>query len=272
MSVSLETLNRHTFVCGATGSGKSQTVRHLLDTVSRLPQPVPWLVIEPAKAEYARMAGRLADLGDRGTVLRLRPGEVDAVAAGFNPLEPCPGVDRGLRFPLQTHLDLVRALFLAAFDAQEPFPQVLAAALTRCYQDFGWDLVTGRPRTGLHAASYPTLADLQRVAKLVVTEIGYGPDVANNVRGFVDVRLNSLRLGTPGRFLEGAHPISIADSLSSRVVVELEDVGDDQDKAFLMGMLLIRIVEHLRLVHARQQAEGADEPSLRHLLVIEEAH
>jgi uncharacterized protein len=54
-------LNRHVFVCGATGSGKSQTVRHLLESAART--GIPWLVIEPAKAEYRLMAARLREAG-----------------------------------------------------------------------------------------------------------------------------------------------------------------------------------------------------------------
>ncbi len=77
-------------------------------------------------------------------VIRVRPGDLDQPAAGISPLEPAPGPG-GIRFPLQTHADLLRALFLAAFDADEPFPQVLAAALTRCCEQAGWDLVTGEP-------------------------------------------------------------------------------------------------------------------------------
>ncbi|MGH3452163.1 MAG: helicase HerA-like domain-containing protein, partial [Haloechinothrix sp.] len=47
LALSRDMLNRHTFVCGATGSGKSMTVRHLLTEASRV--GLPWLVIEPAK-------------------------------------------------------------------------------------------------------------------------------------------------------------------------------------------------------------------------------
>ena len=53
----------------------------------------------------------------------------------------------GRRFPLQTHADLVRALFLASFAADEPFPQVLSAAVTRVYEQAGWDLALGEPAT-----------------------------------------------------------------------------------------------------------------------------
>jgi len=50
LGVPLASLNRHVFVCGATGAGKSQTVRHLLESATGA--GIPWLVIEPAKAEY----------------------------------------------------------------------------------------------------------------------------------------------------------------------------------------------------------------------------
>ncbi|MGH3377717.1 MAG: ATP-binding protein [Actinoallomurus sp.] len=252
------TLNRHTFVCGATGAGKSQTVRHLLAQASRA--GVPWLVVEPAKAEYSLMDRRLAALGQ--DVIVIRPGDVDTAPAGFNPLEPVAG------FPLQAHADLLRTLFLAAFEAQEPFPQILAAALTRCYEELGWDLTLGLPAHSGRATRYPTLGDLQRVAAAVVDEIGYGKEIAGNVAGFIKVRLSSLRLGTAGRFFEGGHPLSFDELCRRNVVLQIEDMGDDADKAFFMGAVLMRLSEHLRMA-SRREPRGS---RLVHLTVIEEAH
>ncbi|MEX5713296.1 ATP-binding protein, partial [Parafrankia sp. FMc6] len=270
LPVPRSTLNRHGFVSGATGSGKSQTVRSLLESLARAADPVPWLVLEPAKAEYARMAGRLAGHSE---VIVIKPGRLDAPPAALNPLEPEPG------FPLQSHIDLVRALFLAAFEAHEPFPQVLARALTVCYTDTGWDLVAGQMRPEYRPRfrddepavpvrpRYPTLGDLQRTAARVVENIGYGAEVTADVRGFVDVRIGSLREGTPGRFFEGGHPIDVGALLTRNVVFELEDITNDQDKAFLLGAVLIRIVEHLRVKYG-----SAGTGELRHVLVVEEAH
>jgi uncharacterized protein len=255
-------LNRHTFVCGATGAGKSQTIRHLLEAATAA--RVPWLVVEPAKAEYQLMAARLPG----AEVIRVRPGEPGGIPAGINPLEPAAG-PAGSRFPLQTHADLVRALFLAAFEAEEPFPQVLAAALTRCYEQAGWDLALGEAATGSAVPAYPSLGDLQGAAEQVVGEIGYGREITDNVRGFIKVRISSLRLGTTGRFFEGGHPLDFAKLLQRNVVFEIEDVGDDQDKAFLMGTVLIRLTEHLRMRH---RGHGPAAPGLRHLTVVEEAH
>ena len=63
-AVPLPTLNRHALVTGATGAGKSQTVRHLLEQLAAA--GLPWLVIEPVKSEYPAVAGRLAGPGGRG--------------------------------------------------------------------------------------------------------------------------------------------------------------------------------------------------------------
>jgi uncharacterized protein DUF87 len=283
--VPLDSLNRHVFVCGATGGGKSQTVRALLEAASQA--GVPWLVVEPAKAEYRLMAARLA--GSGAEVVRIRPGQADAVAAGLNPLEPAAD-GAGRRFPLQTHADLVRTLFLAAFQSEEPFPQVLSAALTRVYEEAGWDLALGEPLTPGLTPGYPGLADLQRTAEQVVRGIGYGPETSADVLGFIRVRLSSLRHGTTGRFLDGGHPIDFTRLLRRNVVLEIEDVGDDRDKAFLMGTVLLRLVEHLRLERREGFGGGAPEESgppdgsgrlgagpgqpggLRHLTVFEEAH
>ena len=268
-AVSADSLNRHVFVCGATGAGKSQTVRCLLEAASE--RGIPWLVVEPAKAEYRLMASRLPG----AEVIRIRPGEPDAIAAGLNPLEPADDAAGG-RFPLQTHADLVKALFIASFQAEEPFPQVLSAALGRVYEEAGWDLALGEPcgyplegrPHGIGEAAYPTLTSLQRAAERVVAEIGYSQRVTDDVLGFIRVRLASLRHGTTGRFLEGGHPLDFAALLRRNVVLEIEDVGDDADKAFLMGTVLIRLAEYLRLTHRT----AGRVPGLAHLTVVEEAH
>ena len=50
-------------------------------------------------------------------------------------------------------------------------------------------------------------------------------------------------------------------------MLALEDVANDEDKAFVIGTLIIRIVEHLRL-----RSKGVPSGGLRHVIVLEEAH
>ncbi|WP_019632882.1 ATP-binding protein [Actinomadura atramentaria] len=260
-AVPRSTINRHVFVTGATGAGKSQTVRHLLEQLTRA--GVPWLAIEPAKSEYAAMAGRIADLG--GPVTVVNPSDPASVPLSVNPLAPEPG------YPVQAHIDMVRALFQAAFDAEEPFPQIMAQALQRVYENNGWDVVTGGGVPGsLIEPTVPTLEQLQDAALQVITDVGYGREMMADVQGFVDVRLRSLRIGSAGRFFEGGHPADIGGMLRDNIVLAIEDVANDEDKAFLMGTLIIRIVEHLRMRSRGAARDGA--PALRHVIVIEEAH
>ncbi len=263
------TLNRHALITGATGSGKSATVRHLLGQLAKA--EVPWLVVEPVKSEYAAFAGRIAPgLG----VTIINPADPAAIPLAINPLAPEPG------FPVQAHIDMVRALFLAAFDAREPFPQIMSQALQRVYEACGWDPVTGTGRPGaVVPPAIPTLAQLQAAAIEVIEDVGYGRELQADVRGFVDVRLRSLRTGSAGRFFEGGHPADVAELLRRNAVLAIEDVANDEDKAFLIGTLIIRIVEHLRLRSRAWRDGGAGAGGaagaaggLRHVMVIEEAH
>jgi len=271
LAVPLDTLNRHALVTGATGSGKSQTVRHMLEQLTGA--GVAWLAVEPVKAEYGAMAARLAGTSTTGTapageegreaaVTLINPADPESVPLSVNPLEPEPG------YPVQAHIDMVRALFLAAFDAQEPFPQIVSQALQRVYEECGWDPLTGGGRADLNVPpAVPTLARLQAAALSVIEDVGYGRELRADMRGFVDVRLRSLRTGSAGRFFEGGHPADIGALLSRNVVLALEDVANDEDKAFLIGTLLIRVTEHLRLRSKTDPADG-----LRHVIVLEEAH
>ncbi len=247
--VSEQNLVRHTLVTGATGSGKTETVKRLVHGIGEILDR-PWLIIEPAKSEYRHL--RFGPDGGQAPVV-IRPGEPKMPPIRFNPFEPEPG------FPLRTHVDLVLALFLAAFEPVDPLPQILAAAIERTYTAAGWHIPVGS-LDGVDRApvpdDYPTLTDLQRAADDVIDGIGYAGETLGNVRGFVNVRLRSLRLGTAGGMLERGYPVDFGALMEERVVIELDDIGNDQEKSFLMGVVLVRLYEYLRVQIEREAAQG----------------
>ena len=129
LEVPLNSLTRHVLVCGVTGSGKSTTVRHLLSELASI--GIPFLVLEPAKAEY-RCLANLPGLKEPVQVVTVSEELVNPLRV--NPLAPAAGGSVAL------HLDLLKSLFSASFGLWAPLPQVLESCLHRLYERYGWDL------------------------------------------------------------------------------------------------------------------------------------
>lgn len=250
-------LTRHAFVTGVTGSGKTNTVFHLLRQAAE--RGVPFLVLEPAKTEYRALL-RDPDLGPDLRILTL--GNENVSPLRLNPFEVPEGI------PVAVHLDLLRSVFNAGFGMWTPLPQILEKSLHAVYTDRGWDLTTGTNRrldtTSERADAFPTLGELVRKVEEIVPRLGYEEKVTGDLRAALSTRLNSLRTGGKGRMLDSRRSLPLSELLGRPTVIELEGMGDDDDKAFMMGLLMIRLVEHRRI-------EG-DTEGLRHLLVVEEAH
>jgi hypothetical protein len=149
-----------------------------------------------------------------------------------------------------------------------PLPQVLEVCLHEVYADRGWDVATNtnyrlEPDDD-RWLSFPTLSELLGKVDDVVDELGYDEEVTSDIRAALKTRLNSMRSGAKGRMLDAQRSVEMAELLGNASVLELEGLGDDDDKAFVMALLIARLAEERRV-----QGEA---PSLRHLLVVEEAH
>ncbi|MFD5522457.1 ATP-binding protein [Streptomyces sp. NPDC127066] len=250
-------LTRHAFVTGVTGSGKTNTVFHLLRRVADL--HIPFLVLEPAKTEYRVL------LRDEGLIPQLQiftPGNETVSPFRLNPFEVPEGI------PLAVHLDLLRSVFNASFGMWAPLPQIIEVSMHGIYADRGWDVTTDTNRrldeTTDRMQAFPTLTDLVRKVEAVVPQLGYEDKITGDLRAALCTRLNSLRTGGKGRMLDVHRSLPVELLLGRPTVLELEGMGDDDDKAFMMGLLMIRLAEHRR---TQGDVEG-----LRHLLIIEEAH
>lgn len=250
-------LVRHTFVTGVTGSGKTNSVFHLLKGANAL--GVPFLVVEPAKAEYRALLDD-PDLGADLQVFTL--GNENLSPFRLNPFEFPDGI------PVGVHIDLLRSVFHASFGMWTPLPQVLETCLYRIYEDRGWDVTANRNRRldadADRAAAFPTLTDLVVAAEETAGQLGYDERVTADIRAALRTRLNALRTGGKGRMLDVQRSLPLQLLLDHPTVLELEGMGDDDDKAFVMGLVMIRLAEQRRV---QGEHEGQ-----AHLLVIEEAH
>ncbi len=259
LALQLDHLTRHALVVGVTGSGKTNTVLGIVDQVWRR-HGIPFLVIEPAKTHYRDL---LANKGFEG--LRIFcPGLGDVAPFRLNPFEFPPGVS------VQTHIANLYAAFNAAFVLYSPMPYVLERSLGEVYQERGWDLSTGEHperkirSNRLPSALFPTLTQLHRKVGDVVERLGYDTRITMDVRAGLQARIDSLRTGQKGQTFDCPRSFPFEELLQKPCVLELSHIGSDEEKAFLMGLFLMRLYE-ARI--AAGEAEG-----LQHITVVEEAH
>jgi Helicase HerA, central domain len=233
-SIGVEDLEGHAFVSGVTGSGKSTTVARLLLGLWNA-HGVPFLVLDPVKADYAALAG----------VVRGGLRVVSARDLRLNALEAWPGFDP------QTHLALVGTAFRGSFSMPSPVPYVL----TRLFDALA-------ERAGSKPA--PSLHDLRAEAEALVPELGYRGEIEDNIRAALGTRLDVLTTPRRAERLAASDSRQIAELLATPTVVHLADLGDDEERAFVTTLLMLYVAEAAR-------TRGAT-PGVAHVTVLEEAH
>ena len=248
---------KHVFVCGITGSGKTTTVKALIETCD-----VPFLVIESAKREYRQLIG--SDKF-RQTLLVYTIGD-DAAPLSMNPFYIMEGVS------LFSHIDFLKAIFNAAFGLFDPLPYILEKSIHEAYRKLEWDLETGE-YGGASDPAYPTISDLKKQVKKYIEQSKYTGEIAENIQGALVTRLESLSVGAKGRLFNTREKVDIQALLKKPTVLELESLSDDDDKALFIGILLTFLSEYRQLSSDPSKSLGMDsDKNLEHLLVVEEAH
>ncbi|MCX8802023.1 DUF87 domain-containing protein [Vibrio parahaemolyticus] len=270
-------LNKHLFVCGLTGSGKTTTVKHILkDLVQK--EGTPFLVLESAKRDYRQL---LANEVFKDNLNIFTIGDATVSPIRFNPFYIQEGVH-----PLE-HIDYLKAIFNASFSLYGPMPSIVEKCLHAIYIKKGWDLTLGthpnfidkngdydggRYQFDEHYYCFPTLTDLKdEVDRYIKTELDYKGELRDNIRTAIIVRLESLCVGAKGLMFNTHDFFALDKLLDKNTILEMESLADDDDKAFFVGLVLVLISEY------RQKENPAVNPGmgnkgLRHFMVIEEAH
>lgn len=248
-------LNKHVFVTGVTGAGKTTTCLNLL-----LESGLPFLVIEPAKTEYRELAQRLP-----GQVAYYRPNGEGYQSLRINPFAL---VRKGQR--IKSHAGFLKNAFTAVFPMEASMPMMVEAAILAAYEAKGWDidenefLGEGDPFAPASRA-WPTLSEMIEALDRLIPTYGLGKEFEEKYRGSLVSRLRSLTDGTLGQVLDAPQSIDFGQLLDSCVVIELEELQGGEEKALLMALLLGGVSEAIRARHAR-------DPDFRQLTLIEEAH
>ncbi|MDQ1908948.1 DUF87 domain-containing protein [Paenibacillus sp. GD4] len=252
-SMDREQLVRHMLVAGITGSGKTNTVFTILQSVN-----VPFLIIEPAKKEYRMLKASFPDL----RVYTL--GNESVSPLRINPFYFPPSVH------IQQHIDNLKVIFNASFTMYASMPNILEQCITNVYMKKGWSLSASRniyqSDPQLYHKYFPTVEDLYHEIDSYTRELGYAQEQMQNIRAALLTRIKSLMTGGKGWMLNTVDTMDIQELLRYPTVLELEAVADDDEKSLVIGLISVFIYEYLKV----QQLPFSGE--LKHLLVFEEAH
>lgn len=243
-------MNRHTFICGMTGSGKTNTVHHLLSSIGDF----PYLVIEPVKGEYHSLPGIQAYTMTAGS----------NKALCLNPFWFPKGSS------LQYHIDYLKQIISSAFDLYAAMPNILEQCLVLVYQHYGWDFIQNENRYASELPEnmlYPTFSDLCREVNTYLDNAKFGEELKGNYRGALLSRLQSFTSGPKGMLLNTAQHLPCDELSKGKVVISLDSLADDADKSIVMGVIIAQYYEYLKT-----KCIGSTKKDLQHIVVIEEAH
>lgn len=252
VSLDVDSLAMHTFISGATGSGKSNTIYTLLNKLTAAHnESFSFMVIEPAKGEYKRVFGHKRNVSVFGTnpaytrILRINP----------------------FKFPKEIHvlehIDRLIEIFNVCWPMYAAMPAVLKDALLSSYSSCGWDLTTST--NAISETLFPNFRDLLEQLVKVINNSAYSEEVKSNYAGSLTTRVNSLTNGLNGQIFS-ANEIDNETLFDTNVIVDLSRIGSQETKSLIMGVLVMRLSEY------RMSAGEKSNSKLKHITVLEEAH
>lgn len=253
VNLNKQELNKHTFVCGVTGSGKTTTCMRLL-----LESEQPFMVVEPAKTEYRALYEHDEEIEYYAV------GREDLTVFRLNPFELIRGEQ------LFGHIQMLKATLQAVFPMEAAMPYMVEEAVINAYKEKGWDIYSTENYLiedpwAQNEDAWPVFSDMIKALDGVIKSKGLGQEFQEKYQGSLVARFTNLTIGSKGRMLNTKRSMNFEKLLDKRVVIELEEIKDEEDKALLMGLILVRLAETMKYRHRQDK-------NFRHLTLVEEAH
>lgn len=247
----LDVLSSHCFICGASGSGKSNTTYNLIKQL--ISNRVPFLVIEPVKGEYKKAFAKLNKINiltaDESAYRRLQ----------INPFEFNQSIH------IREHLDRLTEVIGACWPLYGAMPGILKQAFERVYVEHGWDLNYSERIIEL-GSKFPTFRDLEKAVEDVIDESSYTADTKGDYKGALLNRIRSLNVGFEKDIFGNSTGISNRILFDSNTIIDLSSIGSDETRSLIMGVLIIQLREYRKVT-----VKTSNNPT-RHITVLEEAH
>jgi len=252
VKLNLESLTAHCFICGSTGSGKSNTTYKIIDELVKPENSVKFLVVEPAKGEYKLAFGGMPGIN----IFTTNPNYYSMLC--INPFE----FDEEIH--VLEHLDRLIEIFSACWPLYAAMPAVLKSSFERAYIKHGWDL-NHSIYTDKGNGKFPNFNDVVEILPVILNESEFSAETKGNYVGSLVTRVESLTNGLVGQIFNGI-PVHDEILFDQNTIVDLSRVGSTETKALIMGVLVLKLSEY------RQATSKGTNLPLNHVTIMEEAH
>lgn len=238
---------KHALIVGMPGTGKTTFCINLLLQFQK--RGIPFLAIEPTKAEYRAIIDAIPDLQI------FTPGNNSVSPFIMNPFIP----PKGIR--IEKYIPSLYSAFRAAFSMPSPLDVTFLKAIRASYNRYGWRdySMAGDPEVtpfGFH--------EFILVFKQIIDNSDYSKEVKGNLRSGGVLRLSNL-IEQNRNIFDTIHTIPIEDLLTKPTVIELNAIDDIEQKALIIAMLLINIAVYTKSFHT-------ENVELSNAILIDEAH
>lgn len=238
---------QHALIVGKPGQGKTTFMLDLL--LQFVERQIPFLAIEPTKAEYRAMIDAIPDLQI------FTPGNNLVSPYIVNPFIP----PKGIR--VEQYIPGLISAFAAAFDMDGPLKMLFLKAVRASYMHYGWKDYS---KYGDDDVIVFGMYEFILVFKEIMNNMGYARDVKNNLESAGLLRLMNL-IEQNSNIYDTVHTVPIEDLLSSPTVIELNAIENEEQKSLIMAILLINICVYTK--HKQVRKKG-----LKNIILIDEAH
>lgn len=251
ISIPLNILKKHAFVCGVPGAGKTNTMLHICYSLWKNCN-VPFLVLEPAKKEYRALSQ--TDIDD---LIIFSPSSGSRFPMAINPFEFAMGLS------LSEHIQNLMNVFEGAFPLTPPLPALLDRAIEGVYNDHGWDADDINEGN----KEYPTISELYDRLEFELKNTDYDGEVRGNMKSALEMRIGGLLRRDLGNVFDvKISSLKPEELIQHPIIIEMESMGTGPSN-FMTLMICTLIREVLKA-----DPKGNDNRSVRHVIFIEEAH
>lgn len=266
VNIPIKMLPKHAFISGVPGSGKTNTMYHIVSSLWKKHR-IPFLVLEPAKKEYRA----LLNDPSMSDVYLFSPNADMSFPLHINPFD----MPRGCI--ISEHIQTLKGVFEGAFTLDNPMPFILDKGIESVYKELGWnhdDVYTGneKDKDG-NKRKFPSMSQLYRKLEELVETMDYGDEVKGNLKSALNVRIGSLLQREMGDVFDVTEStFSPEEWLEKPVCIELESMGEGP--ANFMNLMLCALIRESLKVNPHPKYDTPDDVryKCRHVIFIEEAH